>query len=289
MHVLVTAARGKTGRRVIAALQRKVPGVSIRALSRGAFESATVEAVSGDMDDPHVRKLAVAGMDVVIHYAPPMDPRESAMGTGMIDAAVAAGVSRFVYVSVIHPEIDDLPNHQAKLRVEAHLINSGIEWSVLRPQHYFQNIDIADVVKREFLTVPYPAWTRLGHVDMNDLADAVAKVSTEPGHAFATYDIASAEHLTVDDICTTISEISGKIIRSHEISPSELVSYIKAAHPLTAYSEEAFHRLFGYYSRRGIYGNPNVLSWLLERQPGSFRDYVERSLAGTEGLVGNRA
>lgn len=287
MRVLVTAARGKTGRRVIGALQQQSPDISIRALSRGEFEGKGIETIAGDMDDPAVRIRAVAGMDVVIHYSPPMHPREVAMGTGMIDAAASAGVPRFIFISVIHPEIEDLLNHQAKLRIESHLINSGLQWTVLRPQHYFQNVDVCGAVSQAALMVPYPPETRLGHVDMNDLADAVATVATGTNHAYATYDIASPEHLTASELCATITDESGVTVTPREIRPADVVAHISAHHRLSPYTEEAFHRLFGYYARRGIQGNPNVLTWLLGRSPGTFRDYVVRCLEGREGPVGN--
>lgn len=289
MRVLVTAARGKTGRRVIAAL-RNQPDTKVRALSRGNFDERSfdgIECISGDMDDPAIRAIAVEGVDLVIHYAPPMHPREVAMGTGMIDAAIAAGVPRFIYISVIHPEIDDLVNHKAKLQVEGHLINSGLEWTVLRPQHYFQNIDVLAALARGVIMAPYPPSTRLGHVDMNDLVAAAVKVALEPGHAYATYDIASDEHLCVNEICETISELGGSGVNAREISPADVVAHIAATHPLTAYTQEAFHRLFGYYARRGIQGNPNVLTWLLGRPPRTLRDYVASCINGSEGPVGN--
>lgn len=269
------------------ALRKRTPGITIRALSRGALDDSDIEMIAGDMDDPAVRARAVQNVDLVIHYAPPMHPREVAFGTGMIDAAVAAGVTRFVYLSVIHPEIDDLLNHQAKLRVEGHLINSGLAWTVLRPQHYFQNIDVCQAVQQGVLIQPYGPETRLGHVDMNDLADAAAQVATETTHDFATYDIASAEHLTVRDICRTISDLAGLPVIPREVSPADLVARIAAHHPLTPYSQEAFHRLFGYYHRRGISGNANVLTWLLGRPPATFADYVMRCLEDREGPVGN--
>jgi len=287
MRVLVTAGRGKTGQRVIAALQRQGgDDLSIRTLCRSPVEDPKVETILGDMDDPSARARAVAGMDLVIHYGPAMHPREVSMGTGMIDAAVAVGVPRFVFISVIHPEIDDLLNHQAKLQIEAYLINSRIDWTVLRPQHYFQNIDPKRAISEGVLAMPYPPTTRLGHVDMNDLADAAAKVAFTSGHVYATYDIASNEHLTVEDICATISRVSGKSVIPREISPADVIRHIASHQSLTPYTEEAFHRLAGYYARRGISGNANVMTWLLERKPGTFENYIARCLAGTEKKVG---
>ncbi len=40
---------------------------------------------------------------------------------------------------------------------------------------------------------------------------------------------------------------------------------------------DALARLFDHYGHYGIIGNPNVLGWLLGRQPTSFAEYVRRS------------
>jgi uncharacterized protein YbjT (DUF2867 family) len=291
MKILVSAANGKTGRHVIESLRARADTPLIRGLGARPVEH-TDESLTGDMNDPTVLARAVHGVDAVIHYGPPMHPREAAMGTGMIDAAVAAGVRRFVFISVIHPEIDDLMNHQAKLAIEAHLINSRLDWTVLRPQHYMQNIDVPRCVREGQLTMPYPVDTVLGHVDMRDLAEAVAKVVMEPGHIYATYDVSAAQALSVRDLCATIYRLSGVPVQPKAIDVYSVIDIIRMhwQGPLSDYSIEAFHRLFGYYARHGIQGNPNVLTWLLGRPPATFEEYVSRSLpaAGAGALTGER-
>jgi uncharacterized protein YbjT (DUF2867 family) len=102
--ILVSAATGKTGRHVIAALRTDPAGVSIRALSRTPFPSTpAVESFPGDMNDPVCVARAMQGIKTVIHYAPPFHPRETAMGTGMIDAAQSAGIPRSKISSIIAP------------------------------------------------------------------------------------------------------------------------------------------------------------------------------------------
>jgi len=277
---LVSAANGKTGQHVIAALRARGDAGQIRGLATRPVESAD-QTVNGDVSDFQALARAIHGVDTVIHYGPPMHPRETIMGTGMIDAAQAAGVKRLIYVSVIHPEIDDLINHKAKLAVEAHLINSRLDWTVLRPQHYMHNIPVAKVVQDGRLAMPYPVTTRLGHVDMQDLAEAVAIVASEGGHSNATYDISAEEDLSVEEICEIIARISKKPVQAHAIDPYALIEIIKAHWhgPLSDYSVEGFHRLFGYYARHGIRGNAHVLTWLLNRPPGTFEAYVRRCLA----------
>lgn len=279
MRLLVSAANGKTGRHVIRALRARQDCPTIVGLAKSAVDHAD-ESVVGDMNDPTVLARAVRGVEAILHYGPPFHPRETAMGTGMIDAAKALGVRRFVFISVIHAEIDDLLNHKAKLAIEAHLINSGLEWTVLRPQHYMQNVDVARAVREGRLTMPFPVETVLGHVDMADLAEAAAKVIMEPGHVYATYDISADEPLSVRDICAKITKWSGARIEPAAMDTYAMVELMRSHSPgpLSDYTIEVVHRLFGYYARHGIQGNATVATWLLGRTPGSYDAYVQRSL-----------
>lgn len=290
MTILVSAANGKTGRNVISALLARGDATPIRALIRkpGAIIPG-VTPVYADLMEPKSLAPALEGVDTVIHYGPSLHAYETFMGMNMIDAAKVAGVSRFIFISVIHPEIDNLLNHKAKLAIESYLINSRLDWTVLRPQHYVQNIPVTRIVEQGRLVMPYPVETVLGHVDMRDLAEAAAKVAIESGHVYATYDVDAGEHLSVTEIVETISRLSGKPAQAVEIDPYDFVKNIGPhwGEPLTDYAIEAFHRLFGYYARHGIYGNANVLTWLLGRKPLSFADYVKHSLEGQSGPVSN--
>jgi uncharacterized protein YbjT (DUF2867 family) len=278
VRVLVVGANGKTGRHVVAALQARKEPLFIRGLGRTPITIEGVEAVQGDLEVPADRARAVEGMDAVIHYAPSMHPRETAMGTGMIDAAVAAKVKLFVYISVIHPQIDDLLNHQAKLAVESYLIDTDLDWTILRPQHYMQNLDVPRAIESGQVMLPTHITAVLAHVDMADLAEAAAKVALEPGHRYAAYDISgsNSDDLSTEQISAVISRIAQRPIAAREGTAAQFVAVLTQGHTMTNYATEATHRLSGYYARRGIKGNPNVLTWLLGRAPTSFDAYVTR-------------
>lgn len=47
-------------------------------------------------------------------------------------------------------------------------------------------------------------------------------------------------------------------------------------HLQDSYGRECFRHLAETYSEYGIIGNTNVLSWLLQRKPMTFAQYVER-------------
>lgn len=286
MRILISAAQGKTGSHVIAALRGLDDPPEMRGLVRhpsSLHAVRDVEYVTADLENLREIEAALQGVDAVVHYGPTMHPLETSMGVSMIDAADRAGVRRFIYISVIHPQLDHLMNHKAKLSVESHLFNSSLDWTILRPQHYMQNNDVQRIVANRKLTVPYSVDTKLGHVDMRDLGEAVAIVAANEGHSFASYDIDGGQPLSATDLASTISEVSGVSIVAEEVAIKDAVEGF-AQVPISVlprYTSEGFYRLFGFYSRVGINGNPNVATWLLGRSPGTFEQYVRRSLAPT--------
>lgn len=248
-------------------------------LDTGTRRAHSITCLTGDLENPADRARSVEGVDLVIHYAPAFHPREAAMGTGMIDAAVAAGVSRFIYVSALHAQVTSVPGHAAKLAVEAYLAESGLEWTILRPQAYMQNIDVAAVLEAGVLDLPFALTTRQGYLDMADLAEVIAKVSTEDGHALATYDLASAETLSTAEIAALITTVSGRSVSAGELPLAQLVAGLETAGPAFAYVADAVTRLNAWQARSGGRGNPGALRWLLGREPAGFEDYVRRSLS----------
>ncbi|WP_232493159.1 NmrA family NAD(P)-binding protein [Novosphingobium kaempferiae] len=271
MEVVVDAAEGSVVRsRPI----ETIPGN----LTAGTQRSHSIECLTGDLENPVDRALAVAGIDTVIHCAPAFHPREAAMGTGMIDAAVAAGVKRFIYVSALHAQVSSVPGNAAKLAVEGYLAESGLDWTVLRPQNFMQNIDVAATLEAAALELPFPLATRLGYLDLADLAEVVAKVAYEDGHAFATYDLATDEALSTAEIAALITTVSGRPVASGELPVAQLVAGLEAAGPAFAYVADAVSRLNAWQARTGARGNSGDLRRLLGREPGRFEDYVRRSL-----------
>ena len=126
--VLVTGAGGKTGREATRALSRR--GARVRALVRRAEygsrgrEAAAAEVAAGDMRRASVLAGALAGVDAVYHICPNMHPGEVEIGRLVLREAARAGVERFVFHSVLHPQTEKMPHHWNKLRVEELIFES---------------------------------------------------------------------------------------------------------------------------------------------------------------------
>src|SRR5260370_12357832 len=141
--ILVTGAGGKTGKAVIKALVAR--GAQVRAFVRSLAHEATLrqmgvsDVVAGEMDDAHAVTQAVRQTDAIYHICPNVSPHEIAFARALISAAKDSGVTRLVYHSVLHPQIEAMPHHWNKLRVEEMLFGSGLDITILQPTAYMQN------------------------------------------------------------------------------------------------------------------------------------------------------
>jgi uncharacterized protein YbjT (DUF2867 family) len=145
--------------------------------------------------------------------------------------------------------------------------------------HYMQNTDIVQVVDAGLYRQPYSLDTPLAHVDLVDVAEVAALVACDTTrHSFATYELCGSDFLNGRQLTQIIEEVSGRSITTEVIFPPLGVPEGSPSSDVDDYRRDALFRLFDHYGRYGITGNSNVLAWLLGRSPGTFQDYVRRSL-----------
>jgi len=149
---LVVGATGMLGREVCG--QLRAQGRSVRALIRtssapaavDALRAAGVEACPGDLKDGASLVRALRGIERVVSTASATvsraegDDLSSVDGRGqlqLIEAARAAGVARFVFVSFPPAQLR-FPLQDEKRAAEAALASSGLDFTVLQPTHFFE-------------------------------------------------------------------------------------------------------------------------------------------------------
>jgi uncharacterized protein YbjT (DUF2867 family) len=283
MPILITGASGKTGRRAITAIAKmggrgraflRRPEVADDLTKAGAAEIAI-----GDLTDRDSLRRALTGAGQVLHICPPMHPQEDTIAATMIELAREQGVARFVLYSVLHPLLEDVPHHRRKLKAERHLINSGLTYTILQPSRYMQHLLPIwnSVLKSGVHSMPFDTTARFSVVDLADLAEATALVLTQPGHEGATYQLAGPQALSQDDMAQTLSRLLGRPIAAVAKQLDEFRREATAA-GLPAERIETMFLMNAHYSAHGLVGNPNVLRWLLCREPASFADFVSREL-----------
>jgi uncharacterized protein YbjT (DUF2867 family) len=277
--ILVTGAGGKTGRAVIQALAAR--GEPVRAYLRRVAQSDASEAMVGDLHDAAQLQAACQGVRAVYHICPNMHPDEVTIGRALIAAAQAAGVERLVYHSVLHPQTEAMPHHWNKLRVEEMIFESGLPYTILQPTAYMQNLLAGWRAIREQgrYAVPYPVASRLSLVDLPDVGAAAARVLAEPGHLGATYELAGTPPLAQTEVATILGEVLGRSVYAEEIHLADWEQSARAG-GLGDYAIDTLLKMFRYYARHGLIGNPNVLHWLLGRPPTTLAEFVQRAAKG---------
>jgi uncharacterized protein YbjT (DUF2867 family) len=279
--ILITGAAGKTGRAIVAALIAKKQAV--RALVHRDEQTTLVkslgaqEVVVGDMHDKTTMRHAARGVRAVYHICPNVNPDEVAIGRIAIAEAGDAGVERFVFHSVLHPQTEAMTHHWNKLRVEEALFESGLPYTVLQPASYMQNVlgGWQAIVERGVYAVPYSVETRMSMVDLEDVAEAAAVVLSEPSHLGATYELAGPEVLTQTQVAEILRRQLRRTVRAEQVTIETWTRQAQAS-GMGAYQIETLVKMFRYYDRYGFWGNPRTLSHLIDRAPTRFETFVER-------------
>jgi len=222
-RVAVLGGHGKTGRAVCSALADR--GVDARPLGRAEWPDLA---------------SAVAGCEAAYVIAPNLHHDEPAYVASALAALGSAGVERVVYHSVASPYAPAMPHHVGKAVSEDLVRRSGLEWTILQPGAYLQNLDLTGP-----LELPYSPDVRFGFLDLTDLGRAAAVVLTEPGHEGATYELATR--------AATVRELADE-----------------AGVPVRRVDDPGTHpwlsAMFAYYEDHGLPVGTRVLDALVERR-----------------------
>ncbi len=291
--ILVTGAAGKTGRRVIGALVRR--DQQVRALIRPGREAqvkqmqalGVSEIVTGDMSDPVTWKGATSHISAIYHICPNMHQDEVKIGRLMIGAALDQSVGRVVYHSVLHPQTEAMSHHWNKLRVEELLIKSSLNYTILQPAAYMQNI-VANrkaVLDNGIYQMPYPPETMMNLVDLEDVAETAAMVLTGQNHdgtvtlnhSHATYQLAGPATMSQHQVAAVLSAVVGREVKALGLPLQEWITNARAG-GLGEYQIQTLASMFDFYAQFGFAGNGNVHSWLLGRPLTSLREFVLREM-----------
>lgn len=283
--ILITGANGQTGRAIIRTLLSK--GEEVRAYVHKneyvqELKSLGVKEVAvGDMMDQEATNEAFKGIRAAYHICSVVNPDEVQIGKIAINAARSAQVEHFVYHSVLHSVLQDLPHHQKKLMVEEIVVNSGIPYTIIQPAAFMQNIlqgwkllSEEGVFEQRFFTSKE---TRICMVDLEDLAEAVSIILTKPGHTGATYELCGPENLSMADMLAAFKQNFGREVKAQTTSV-ELWSAQLKKHGVGDYQINTLLTMFHHYNEHGFAGNSNILTWILDRRPNDFVTFVHRTM-----------
>ena len=214
LNILVTGASGFVGSHVL--LELLGAGHRVVALVRSpktaekvvrrvpATQVANLEVRTGDVDRPATLAPALAGIDAVVHLA--AIPRDwnggrtllavNLDGTRNVIAAMqTAGVRRLIHLGALGvDDREELHYAKSKARAERAVMDSGLDWTILKPSLLFGPGDgffniVAGLVRLSPGIVPVPGdgSSRFQPLHVADLALCVRMSLERPetiGHAY---------------------------------------------------------------------------------------------------------
>lgn len=287
--ILAVGATGKFAGYVVPELVKR--GAKVRALIRdpaqadAAKAAGATELAIGDLRDPTSVAKAVAGADGIFHIGPAFAPDEATMGVALVDAAQRAGVSKFVFSSVIQPTNTRLKNHASKIPVEEALYSSRLEYTILHPANLMQNIGFAwkSILQTGQFSEPFPRDASIARVDYRDVAEIAAIALTGPTLTYATLELAAGMHSRTEVAAIMTEELS-RPISAEESTFTEWVAASKL--PYDDSQLQLLSKIHEHYAKYGLGGNSLTLRAALGREPRSLRQYI-RQLALQTSISSN--
>lgn len=215
MHILVTGGTGTVGTQVVKELATRKAKVTVlsRDAARTSTHPASVKIVEGNLLKAATVRSVFERADAVF-LLNGLSQTEAAEGLMAVCGARAAGVKRIVYVSVQDADTAAwLPHFGSKVGVEEAVRRSGIPYTILRPNNFFQN----DYWFRDALLganlYPQPIGDAgLSRVDVRDIAEMAAAALLNDGHAGKTYNVVGPTVETGASTAAAWSEALGRPI-----------------------------------------------------------------------------
>lgn len=181
--VALTGATGFVGQALVDTAFEH--GLDLRALTRRKQEPrSNLSWVEGDLSDRAALDRLVAGAEAVIHVAGVVNAPDAAgfeagnvAGTlALVEAAVAAGVPRLIFVSSLAAREPQLSDYGAsKARAERIVTASGLDWTIVRPPAIYgprdrEMFELFRAARLGVVPMP-PANGRASIIHVNDLAE----------------------------------------------------------------------------------------------------------------------
>ena len=212
--ILITGATGKTGSATAKSLGEK--GETFRALIRNeekkeGLESLGGEVVIGSIENTEVVNQSMQGVKTVLVLLPNSES-QLALEKQLVDSAKQAGVERIVKMSSIEATPDATsPIPKLHLESEEYIKQSGLAWTMIKPNFYMQNLLASAGTIKEQGKIFLPMGDgKTGMIDTTDVGKVLAKVLSEDGHESMNHEITGPEILSFYEVAEIFSEVLGK-------------------------------------------------------------------------------
>ena len=231
-------------------------------------------AVIADFADKPSLGRALEGVDAVYLVCSPVRELVELEGN-MVDACREAGVRHVVLNSALGA--GDYPKSFPSWhrRVEDKLKASGLDYTILRPNSFMQNIltYYAPSIRSQGAFYAAMGNGRTSFIDVRDVAAVAARTLTSPGHAGKTYELNGPEALTYAEVAGKITRASGRTVQYVDIPVAQQKQAMLDQH-MPDWQVTALLDLQAYYTGGKGSDVDDVVSTVLGRAPAAMDQFL---------------
>jgi NAD(P)H dehydrogenase (quinone) len=226
----VTGATGAVGGTVARALA--AAGQPIRLIVRDPSRAPQLpgaEVATATYGDRAAMQAALVGVHTLFLVSASEDADRVGLHASAVDAAVAAGVERIVYLSFYDARPDSTFTFaRDHWQTEQHIRRSGAGFVFLRDNLYLDGL-VGFWISPDGVLAGPAGDGRTGAVARDDVADVAVTVLLDPApHDGQTYDLTGPEAVGLADVTEAVAAASGRQVRYHAETMEE--AYASRAH-----------------------------------------------------------
>jgi NADH dehydrogenase len=230
--ILLVGASGRLGSVVAELLLAQ--GKALRAMTRTPLNLAHLkqqgaEVVRGDLRDPASLQRACQGVAQVVAAAHALDGKggnnphtvDEEGNRGLIDAAKAAGVQHFIFLSIMGVSPDaPLEFFRIKYHTEEYLRASGLSFTILRPSAYMElwaQLIGQPILARGKVTIFGRGNNPINFVSVEDVARFASLALDDPRARNTVIEVGGPENLTMNQLAEIFECASGRQAQKRHI------------------------------------------------------------------------
>ena len=283
MRHLVLGGTGTVGSLVVSGLLEK--GEKVKVLTRTAERAKSlpkgVEPVIGDFTKPETYDGIFRDYDSLFLLTA-NGPSDLLEGLAAVAEARRTKARRVVHLSIHDVEKGlDAPHFASKIAVEAALKDGGLDWTILRPNNFYQNDHWFKDAILQYGVYPQPlGGAGVSRVDTRDIGEAAVRALTEPGHSRKTYTLAGPDPLTGEACAKAFADALGKKVA---YAGDDLDAWAKTMAPyLPSWAVFDYRLMYDMFQKKGLKATPAQLEEtraIVGHAPRRFGDFVKECAA----------
>jgi uncharacterized protein YbjT (DUF2867 family) len=176
-----------------------------------------VELIHFEYQNPETFNSTFENVNKIFLVSPPsyLNLQDDVIKT--INFAIDKGIKYIVNLSAISVESD---TDKPMKKIEEHIVKSGIDYVLLRPNFYMQNFNdlFRDFIIHEDKIIAPAGDSKTGFVDIRDVADVSVKVLLDNQFQNNTYKLTGQKLLNMHVVAYIFSECLNKEIEYNNVS-----------------------------------------------------------------------